>query len=191
MPPNTDDIEMSAEDYSVKAAPAAEPTSNDDETQGERGKDENAKNKPIDKQDEIIFGENGITINASTMTSNGKGETTEGLTFEPTEPTAPIKRDTKQYEYIKSGSRLKTLLSTAFRAMADGLMIPNSDGDNEGGMKRDVSDDIIEKNDEGVASKRARRGMLLHAEDLARDKMEECANLKRVCRFVLLFRCII
>jgi hypothetical protein len=99
----------------------------------------------------------------------------KSTTFQPEQfsaAAAGTKRNTKQYEYIKQGSRIKTLLSAALRAVADGFTTNNCQNDRD--KKREC-----EEEEEGE-NKKARGMREMHAEDLARDRAEECVNLKRV-----------
>lgn len=88
---------------------------------------------------------------------------------------ALTKQNSKQYEYIKQGSRIKALIGAAFKAVSDGFSTSNNI--EHRGTKRNV-EEPEEENE--VASKRARGLNEIHAQDLARDRMEECVNLKLV-----------
>ena len=118
---------------------------------------------------------------------NSRASTTNLFKPEPSKTTTHInsesssltKRNIKQYEYIKHGSRIKTLLSTAFRAVADGWL-GDEDGERQR-KKREAEDDG--KKEEEAMSKKARG--FKEAEELARDKMEECVILNGV-RFLIM-----
>ena len=91
--------------------------------------------------------------------------------------TTLTKRNTKQYEYIKHGSRIKALISAAFKAVSYGFSNDSTTVEHHRGKKRNAD----EPEDENVVdSKRARGLNEIHAQDLARDRMEECVNLKLV-----------
>ena len=91
--------------------------------------------------------------------------------------TTLTKRNSKQYEYIKHGSRIKALISAAFKAVSYGFSNDCNTAEHHRGKKRNAD----EPEDENVVdSKRARGLNEIHAQDLARDRMEECVNLKLV-----------
>eukprot|EP00804_Cyclotella_cryptica_P018118 CCRYP_005891-RA/>CCRYP_005891-RA protein AED:0.32 eAED:0.32 QI:31/1/1/1/1/1/2/225/668 len=78
--------------------------------------------------------------------------------------------NSKQYEFIKTCSRVKVLISTALRAVADGFAMNAASG-----MKRECRDE----QDEEESNKKSRGYRLVHAEDLARGKTKECITLRR------------
>jgi hypothetical protein len=93
---------------------------------------------------------------------NDRNDEGEKPLFKPTES-----KSTAQYSYIKHGSHLKVLLSTALRAVADGFASAS------GGTKRKC-----EESEEKESKKKGRR--LMDAEELARERVEECVVLKQV-----------
>ncbi|KAL3788768.1 hypothetical protein ACHAWO_008578 [Cyclotella atomus] len=110
-----------------------------------------------------------FTVRPAKQKSDNDSE--KSTTFEPEHCLATgTKRNTKQYEYIKHGSRIKTLLSVALRAVADGFTANSQNG---GDKKRECDEEEEQEN------KKARGMREMHAEDLARDRAEECVNLKR------------
>ena len=98
--------------------------------------------------------------------------------FFSTKPT--IFRNKKQDEFVKNGARVKTLVTSTLRAMADGLVANNI----EGGL-----DSSGEEGKGGGTKNSQQRNStkteLTHAQELAQGKTEECMALKRV-RFVIL-----
>ena len=123
----------------------------------------------------------GSTASATTE-AKLKSDSSQISTHFQSEPNTLAKRNIKQYEYIKQGARIKSLLSTAFRVVADGWL-GNEEGDRQS-KKREVVEEDDEEKEEG-ANKKARG--LKEAEDLARDKMEQCVILNRVRLIVYLF----
>jgi hypothetical protein len=136
-----------------------------------RDDDESTIKKTADNLNEIQEeSTDEFTVRPAKQKSDNDSE--KSTTFEPEHCLATgTKRNTKQYEYIKHGSRIKTLLSVALRAVADGFTANSQNG---GDKKRECEEEEEQEN------KKARGMREMHAEDLARDRAEECVNLKRV-----------
>ena len=100
--------------------------------------------------------------------------------FFSTKPTLFRNKNKKQDEFVKNGARVKTLVTSTLRAMADGLASNNIEGGLDSSGEDGKGDDT--KNSQ---QRKSTKTELTHARELAQGKTEECMALKRV-RFVIL-----
>ena len=86
-------------------------------------------------------------------------------------------RNNDQDEFVKNGARVKSVFTSSFRVVANGLSSTNNNtGDSNG--------DNVEGNNNNSSGSNGKRKIsktdFVHAQDLAQEKTEECMALKRV-----------
>jgi hypothetical protein len=182
MPSPTDTNESSppespVDEHDAAAAPHSETTDEEPKEYDDDLNDDATEDIANDEREENASKADEPSADDRPVKKSADNDTADKLiaiesSFKLDQSTLITKRNSKQYEYIKHGSRIKALLSTAFRAVSDGLS-----ANLEGGKKRNACDD---EDEEGGASKKTRGMNEIHAEDLARERTEECVNLKRV-----------
>ena len=84
-------------------------------------------------------------------------------------------RNKDQDEFVKNGARVKSVFTSSFRVVANGL------SSNKGDSNGDNNNNVGGNNNSGSNGKRKiSKTDFVHAQDLAQEKTEECMALKRV-----------